>query len=222
MVLESKFKWKRLQTVNKERPGVYGARLTLINSDLVLEIGRVTMSQNTRAVLAKQMGVELDKYLIDKLPNVPSIYQFLLLFHQVALEFSLADKDRVKISGSWDLSESSKFGVTFKEMVGKKGTGANEILSEERDKWECELYKRILSGAIKLDDSLWIHKNKDILEDLWNEVHGIGLPASPKNPPLVRAVSSQHQPLHPATASQHQPPLPRKALEESSDPAGHR
>ncbi|KAJ3769819.1 hypothetical protein FB446DRAFT_746457 [Lentinula raphanica] len=203
MVLESKFKWKRCQTVNKERPGVYGTRLTLINSHLVLEIGRVTMSQNTRAVLAKQMGVVLDQYLIDKLPNVPSIYQFLLLFHQVASEFLLADKHRVKISGSWDLSESSKFGVIFKKMVGKKGTGANGILSEERDKWECELYKRISSGAIKLDDSLWIYKNKDILEALWNEVHGIGLPASPQNPSLDPAMSSQHQPLHPATSSQH-------------------
>ncbi|KAJ3965438.1 hypothetical protein EV361DRAFT_1019674, partial [Lentinula raphanica] len=157
--------WKR-----KVKPGklnaLNGVSVRMYNGNLILEVARVTMTENTRShQLANFMRRNVQEHHIDKLPNVPSIYQFLLLFREVESDNEL--KPLIEFSESWAMSESSSFGKTFKQMVNKMGTGAREVLSET-DKWERELYERIKSGQVKLDESLKCH-NCDILEDLWNE-----------------------------------------------------
>ncbi|KAJ3826884.1 hypothetical protein F5880DRAFT_1541449, partial [Lentinula raphanica] len=159
--------------------------VTVSPSRLNFTIGTVTMSQETRAELGRDMRAAVDDYRVDKLPNVPSIYQFAVLLRR--------QLDKVKYRGtvtvhSFNISDSSEFGKAFDEMVRKKGTGAGDELSEEEDKWEWELYKRIQnrwewelykrieSKAIILENSLWLHHNHDIFEELWDEIHGL-LPA---------------------------------------------
>ncbi|KAJ3968279.1 hypothetical protein EV361DRAFT_926757 [Lentinula raphanica] len=135
---------------------------------LVLKIGTVTMSPITKSAVTQDMGAEVQKNRLDKLPNVPSIYQFLNLLHDqlTGLKYSLTVTDH-----EFDISESSEFGNAFKQMVSKKGTGAGEVLSEdpEKDQWERELYKRIESRDIILEESLK-KQNSDIFEKLWNEI----------------------------------------------------
>ncbi|KAJ3715854.1 hypothetical protein C8R42DRAFT_645707 [Lentinula raphanica] len=162
----SHFKWKR-QVNTKHPKSINGAQVTVSPSRLNFTIGTVTMSQETRAELGRDMRAAVDDYRVDKLPNVPSIYQFAVLLRR--------QLDKVKYRGtvtvhSFNISDSSEFGKAFDEMVRKKGTGAGDELSEEEDKWEWELYKRIQSKAIDLERSLDVHNNRGILEDLWDEV----------------------------------------------------
>ncbi|KAJ3839242.1 hypothetical protein F5878DRAFT_617004 [Lentinula raphanica] len=154
---ESETKWKMKVAEDRKRY-LYGALATLSDKHLLLKIGAVSMSLTTQYTLTTRMRAELHEYRSDELPNVPSIYQFLLLFHKVALEDSHTKVHR------FDISESSEFGKAFKQMVRKKGTGATPggVMSQ----WEWELYERIQSGAIILEDSLWKHRNKDILVNL--------------------------------------------------------
>ncbi|KAJ3836172.1 hypothetical protein F5878DRAFT_274168 [Lentinula raphanica] len=161
------FKWKR-QVDEFQPSNVNGARVVMSKERLVLKIGTVTMSPITKSAVTQDMGAEVQKNRLDKLPNVPSIYQFLNLLHDqlTGLKYSLTVTDH-----EFDISESSEFGNAFKQMVSKKGTGAGEVLSEdpEKDQWERELYKRIESRDIILEESLK-KQNSDIFEKLWNEI----------------------------------------------------
>ncbi|KAJ3761382.1 hypothetical protein EV360DRAFT_80295 [Lentinula raphanica] len=144
---DSVTRWKR-----KVKPGklnaLNGVSVRMYAGNLILEVARVTMTENTRShQLANFMRRNVQEHHIDKLPNVPSIYQFLLLFREVESDNEL--KPLIEFA----MSESSSFGKTFKQMVNKMGTGAREVLSET-DKWERELYERIKSGQVKLDESL--------------------------------------------------------------------
>ncbi|KAJ3769816.1 hypothetical protein FB446DRAFT_746435 [Lentinula raphanica] len=196
----STFRWTRKSTDSRRPNRVSGAQVRVKSETLILEIGRMTMSQNTKVELATDMSQEIDKDRLDKLPNLLSIYQFLLVLQ------TQASKNPLIQLHSFDISASSEFGKAFDEMVRARGSGASEKLSEESDKWECALYKRIQSGgAVILEGSLE-RQNRDILEDLRNQVHSTGLPASSSQNPTLPATSSQ-SPALPATSPQN-PTLP--------------
>ncbi|KAJ3838305.1 hypothetical protein F5878DRAFT_725414 [Lentinula raphanica] len=161
---QSDFKWTLL-IVDSQGPKGAKTYIDLKNTDLIFVIGRVAMTAGTRRVLTRDMREELRQYRSDKLPNVPFIYQSLCVY------YALAIKHPDLVFHSFDISASTEFGRAFKEMVKEKGTGALEKLSKEEDQWEWELYERIQSGHVVLKESLWEHNNKDILEDLWDEVH---------------------------------------------------
>ncbi|KAJ3715785.1 hypothetical protein C8R42DRAFT_680382 [Lentinula raphanica] len=156
---QSETKWK-MRVDKRHHRFLYGAWVALSERHLVLEIGTLTTSQDMKSLLTKKMRAELATYHFDQLPSVLSIYQFLLLFHQQALKHL-----HVQVH-SFDISEFSDFGKAFKQIVRKKGTGAGGVMSQ----WEWELYERIQSKSIILEDSLWKHKNQDILVELRADV----------------------------------------------------
>ncbi|KAJ3715855.1 hypothetical protein C8R42DRAFT_680560 [Lentinula raphanica] len=162
------FKWKR--HLSNDRPTGLNGVYVIIPNKRLLKIGTVTMSPDARTGLTSTVRAEVEKYRVDKLPNVPSIYQLCLLYEK-------AFKEHAEVTiHSFDISESSEFGRAFNQMVREKHTGVGDILSEKEDRWEWELYKRIESKAIILENSLWLHHNHDIFEELWDEIHGL-LPA---------------------------------------------
>ncbi|KAJ3972592.1 hypothetical protein EV361DRAFT_127928 [Lentinula raphanica] len=159
--------WKRTVGQSTQR-SLYGAHTTLTSADRVVKIAAVKISENTQVYLTEHITEQVTNSRSDKLPNVLSIYEVLLLNRKFLRNFS------------FDISKSSEFGKAFDEMVREKGTGAGRVLSKDRDEWEWELYERIKDGAIALDDNLLDRKNEDILEKLWGEVH-----------PLSRYVNDQ-------------------------------
>ncbi|KAJ3833801.1 hypothetical protein F5878DRAFT_713047 [Lentinula raphanica] len=171
MASHSNYKWARQHASNRLHD-VYGRQVELSKNYLILEIARVTTKipiSNIRHSLARSMRNNFYEYRSDKLPNVPSIYQSLILLHNATLhEPGVAHVEPEILN----VSKSSDFGKAFYQMVEKKGTGVGQELSVEQ-KWEWELYERITSGDVNLETSLWKHKNHDILEDLWDEVYEV-------------------------------------------------
>ncbi|KAJ3972599.1 hypothetical protein EV361DRAFT_128822 [Lentinula raphanica] len=149
------YKWE-LKVDEKGGKWLYGTRFSSSSEHLLLKIGTATMSRVTQSALTSKMRRKITKYRSDELPSVLSIYQFLHLFQDEA-----SHTPHIEVS-DFDISESSEFGKAFKQMVRKKGTGAGGVMSQ----WEWELYERIQSGAIILEDSLWKHRNEDILVNL--------------------------------------------------------
>ncbi|KAJ3826887.1 hypothetical protein F5880DRAFT_1342034 [Lentinula raphanica] len=97
---DSVTRWKR-----KVKPGklnaLNGVSVRMYDGNLILEVARVTMTENTRShQLANFMRRNVQEHHIDKLPNVPSIYQFLLLFRQVESDEEL--KPLIKFSEGWE------------------------------------------------------------------------------------------------------------------------
>ncbi|KAJ3715849.1 hypothetical protein C8R42DRAFT_725650 [Lentinula raphanica] len=172
--MESQFnsKWTRRRIATKNQNDLYGKQIDLSPQHLIFEIARVTTTSELRTIrhkLFQVMRQRFGEYHSDRLPNVPSIYQSVLLLHNATLH----EPDVIAVQPkTLEISESSGFGKAFYKMVEKKGTGVGQKLSV-KEKWEWELYKRITSGAIVLKDSLLEHKNKDILEDLWDEVYEV-------------------------------------------------
>ncbi|KAJ3836169.1 hypothetical protein F5878DRAFT_643752 [Lentinula raphanica] len=161
---QSDFRWTR-QVHTQNKKSVYGALVTVSPQHPHYDIATLKMSEETKANLTIDMREDVDEYRIDKLPSALSIYQFAVrVRHQLAKP---KYRDIVDVQ-SFDISKSSEFGQAFKEMVKEKGTGAGDALSEEEDKWEWELYERIESGAVVLEDSLKLY-NRDILEEFWDE-----------------------------------------------------
>ncbi|KAJ3771327.1 hypothetical protein FB446DRAFT_773146 [Lentinula raphanica] len=158
--------WHR-RVLSGRKIGLNGASVTLSKNLRFLRIGSAIMSEDTKGRLSTDVRTEVDEHHVDRVPNVPSTYQFVILLHR---QMESKYKDRVEIL-DFDFSESSEFGKAVKDMVEKKGTGTGEVLSEERDKWECALYERIKNGGVAatLEKSLGL-KNEDILVDLRNEV----------------------------------------------------
>ncbi|KAJ3769815.1 hypothetical protein FB446DRAFT_791036 [Lentinula raphanica] len=151
MASHSNYKWARQPAYNRLH-AVYGRQVELSKNYLILEIARVTTKipiSNIRHSLARSMRNNFYEYRSDKLPNVPSIYQSLILLHNATLhEPGVAHVEPEILN----VSKSSEFGKAFYQMVEKKGTGVGQELSVEQ-KWE---------GA-----------NHDILEDLWDEVYEV-------------------------------------------------
>ncbi|KAJ3771334.1 hypothetical protein FB446DRAFT_740930 [Lentinula raphanica] len=208
----SNFKWARQQS--RALKNVNGASITVNPTRLHIKIGEFQMSQDTKALLTKALTVVVDKKRIDKLPNIPSGYQFALILEDQLKTPQFQHTVRII---SWDISKTSEYGGTFDRMIENKSSGTGFLLLET-DRWERELYKRIESGEVKLDESLK-SDNRDILEDLWNEVHGTGHPDTPSQHPSLPATSPQNPSL-PASSSQH-PTLPKWADEQQdirSDP----
>ncbi|KAJ3769817.1 hypothetical protein FB446DRAFT_746443 [Lentinula raphanica] len=172
--MESQFnsKWTRRRIATKNQNDLYGKQIDLSPQHLIFEIARVTTTSELRTIrhkLFQVMRQRFGEYRSDRLPNVPSIYQSVLLLHNATLH----EPDVIAVQPkTLEISESSGFGKAFYKMVEKKGTGVGQKLSV-KEKWEWELYQRITSGAIVLKDSLLEHKNKDILEDLWDEVYEV-------------------------------------------------
>ncbi|KAJ3761378.1 hypothetical protein EV360DRAFT_80290 [Lentinula raphanica] len=161
---QSDFRWTR-QVHTQHKKSVYGALVTVSPQHPHYDIATLKMSEETKANLTIDMREDVDEYRIDKLPSALSIYQFAVrVRHQLAKP---KYRDIVDVQ-SFDISKSSEFGQAFNEMVKEKGTGAGDALSEEEDKWEWELYERIESGAVVLEDSLKLY-NRDILEEFWDE-----------------------------------------------------
>ncbi|KAJ3972597.1 hypothetical protein EV361DRAFT_128615 [Lentinula raphanica] len=158
--------WHR-RVLSGRKIGLNGASVTLSKNLRFLRIGSAKMSGDTKGRLSTDMRTEVDEHHVDRVPNVPSTYQFVILLHR---QMESKYKDRVEIL-DFDFSESSEFGKAVKDMVEKKGTGTGEVLSGERDKWECALYERIKNGGVAdtLEKSLGL-KNEVILVDLRNEV----------------------------------------------------
>ncbi|KAJ3715801.1 hypothetical protein C8R42DRAFT_779011 [Lentinula raphanica] len=159
----------RAQPVNTV-PGTRVARVPepVVTGSGHARVSAVKISENTQVYLTEHITEQVTNSRSDKLPNVLSIYEALLLNRKFLKNFS------------FDISKSSEFGKAFDEMVREKGTGVGRVLSKDRDEWEWELYERIKDGAIALDDNLLDRKNEDILEKLWGEVH-----------PLSRYVNDQ-------------------------------
>ncbi|KAJ3715833.1 hypothetical protein C8R42DRAFT_712350 [Lentinula raphanica] len=158
-------KWSR-QVKSANPSGVNGAMVTMSKDhpSLLIEIGSATMSLNMRNNLAIDMRKAVDTHRCDQLPDVPSIYQYAVLYEE-------AMKNRGVEIHHYDISQTSAFGMAFARKVDEKGTGAGGVLSEEVDKWEWALYERIKNGGADVLRISLGKYNKDILEDLWDEVY---------------------------------------------------
>ncbi|KAJ3715815.1 hypothetical protein C8R42DRAFT_725617 [Lentinula raphanica] len=158
-------KWSR--QVKSATPGGVNGAVVIMSKDhpsLLIEIGSATMSLKMRYNLARDMRKAVNTHRCDQLPDVPSIYQYAVLYED-------AMKERgVKIH-HYDISKTSDFGKAFARKVNEKGTGAGEVLSEEFNKWEWALYERIKNGGADVLRTSLGKYNKDILEDLWDEVY---------------------------------------------------
>ncbi|KAJ3754952.1 hypothetical protein EV360DRAFT_73277 [Lentinula raphanica] len=194
---QSDFKWTR-QVMPKHQKAMNGAEFTVSPLHRHYDIATLRMSSKIKSALSQAMRADIDEYRIDKLPNILSDYQFAVL-----LQLQLAKP-------KFDISKTSEFGKNFEYMVKMKATGAGGVLSKEVDVWEWELYERVASGDVDLETSLRKHKNQDILEELWNEVHGN----------LLAALSPAKQDVY------HDPELQNpeawsEALSGPSKPSGH-
>ncbi|KAJ3771328.1 hypothetical protein FB446DRAFT_789696 [Lentinula raphanica] len=162
--------WHR-QVKSGRKSSLNGVSVIVTENLRLLRIGSVRMSQDTKGYLSTDVRKDVDKDRVDRIPNIPSIYQLMILLHR--------QMDKPKYEGKvkiidFDISDSSEFGKAAKNMVELKGTGTGKVLSEEQAKWECALYKRIENGGLAntLEKSLAL-KNKDILVDLRDEVDPI-------------------------------------------------
>ncbi|KAJ3715812.1 hypothetical protein C8R42DRAFT_645674 [Lentinula raphanica] len=202
----SNFEWTRQQS--RASTNVNGASITVTPTRLHIKIGEFQMSQDTKALLTKALTAVVDKKRIDKLPNIPSGYQYALILED---QLKTPQFQHTIRTISWDISKNSEYGEAFDKMIENKASGTGFLLLET-DTWERELYERIKSGKVKLDESLK-SDNHDILEDLWDEVHGTGHPATPSQHPSLPDTSPQNPPV-PATPESQHPPLPAWALKE--------
>ncbi|KAJ3754954.1 hypothetical protein EV360DRAFT_73280 [Lentinula raphanica] len=239
---QSNFKWEQQRLGSKSPTSVNGAAIAVTQQHTYFVIATLEMSEKTKNDLNNAMRPVIDQHRIDKIPTILSIYQYAVLFQRKLAEKEF--RDIVKIIGKFDISETSPFRKAFNRMVKKKATGAGDVLQEKEDIWEWELYEQVEHHGpdVILEKSL-DRQNRDILEDLWNKVHGDGLittlshnmplpDTSPQNPSVPATPESQHPPL-PAWALKeqdvytdprwkHRENWPKDVLDDwPSDPSGH-
>ncbi|KAJ3715813.1 hypothetical protein C8R42DRAFT_746134 [Lentinula raphanica] len=238
---QSDFKWEQ-QRDSDNPTSVNGALVTVTPQHTCFVIATLQMSENTKKDLNNAMRPVIDQHRIDRIPTILSIYQYAVLFQRKLAEKEF--RDIVKIIGKFDISETSPFREAFDRMVKEKATGAGDVLEEKVDIWEWELYEQVEHhGPVDILEKSLDRQNRDILEDLWNKVHGTGLittlshniplpDTSPQSPPVPATPESQHPPL-PAWALKeqdiytdprwkHRENWPKEELDNwPSDPSGH-
>ncbi|KAJ3838307.1 hypothetical protein EV361DRAFT_948677 [Lentinula raphanica] len=239
---QSNFKWEQQRSDSKSPTSVNGAAIAVTPQHTYLVIATLEMSEKTKNVLINAMRPVIDQHRIDRIPTILSIYQYAVLFQRKLAEKEF--RDIVKIIGKFDISETSPFREAFDRMVKEKATGAGDVLEEKVDIWEWELYEQVEHhGPVDILEKSLDRQNRDILEDLWNKVHGTELittlshnmplpDTSPQNPPVPATPESQHPPL-PAWALKeqdvytdprwkHRENWPKEVLDDwPSDPSGH-
>ncbi|KAJ3715988.1 hypothetical protein C8R42DRAFT_203849 [Lentinula raphanica] len=145
-------------------------------------IGTATM---TEIALNKKITPEVHEAVIkhhsDKLPNLVSIYQYLIHLEGVLKKFSTnaidthavgtdnnqqssvtdIDKRPLVTNLVFDISDSSKFMKAFKEMIEKKSSAAGFQLNPSYP-WEMDLYDRIGTGKLTVPEMVKEENKKEM------------------------------------------------------------
>ncbi|KAJ3775774.1 hypothetical protein FB446DRAFT_785779 [Lentinula raphanica] len=163
----------------------------------------------------------------NKLPNLLSIYQFLILLEK---QLKLAKYNAKNLD--FDISKTSGFRLVFDKMVSEMGTAAGLVITKNAMPWEWELYRRILDGERQLPKVDFVRNslgdnNKEILELRKKFVPQDGLenglkenPPLPTNPPLHMNPSPPSNPPSPSprTTPPHMntPLVPKKQSKDQT------
>ncbi|KAJ3963550.1 hypothetical protein EV361DRAFT_956892 [Lentinula raphanica] len=203
------------QTSAQSTTLVTGTRLTIYPTRFRYTIAKLRMSPRTKGLLTESLGGVVNENHTDKLPTIPSSYQYALLFEKQLKKPEF--KHIVKII-SFDISETAEYGEAFTDMIKNKCLGGGKVLNKETDRWEWELYEQIEHyGPTNILEKSLDSRNRYLLKGSWDKLHGTGLPAtSSQNTPLP-ATSPQNL-LLPATSSQNSP-LPGTSPQNSPHPA---
>ncbi|KAJ3820366.1 hypothetical protein F5880DRAFT_1509417 [Lentinula raphanica] len=201
--------WTRQLAAGKKKV-VTGASVAVNPARLRYTIAKLRMSQETKLQLTLAMKAVVDENHTDKLPNIPSGYQYALLLEK---QLKKPDFEHTVEVVSFDMSETSEYGKVFTEMITNKCLGGGKVLNKETDRWEWELYGQIEHyGPTNILEKSLDSRNRYLLKGSWDKLHGTGLPATSPQNLLLPATSSQNSPLpgtspqnspHPATSSQH-------------------
>ncbi|KAJ3715835.1 hypothetical protein C8R42DRAFT_645695 [Lentinula raphanica] len=211
--------WTRQFAAGKKKV-VTGASVAVNPARLRYTIAKLRMSPETKLQLTLAMKAVVDENHTDKLPNIPSGYQYALLLEK---QLKKPEFEHTVEIISFDMSETSEYRKVFIEMIKNKCLGGGKVLNKETDRWEWELYEQIEHyGPTNILEKSLDSRNRYLLKGSWDKLHGTGLPAtSSQNTPLpatspqnllLPATSSQNSPLpvtspqnspHPATSSQH-------------------
>ncbi|KAJ3752336.1 hypothetical protein EV360DRAFT_75445 [Lentinula raphanica] len=211
-------------SVNKGQPkNVYGARVWISNDDHIsIRVGTVTMSKQARRKLTADIGPIVLEHCSNQLPNLLSIYQFLILLEK---QLKLAKYNAKNLD--FDISKTSGFRLVFDKMVSEMGTAAGLVITKNAMPWEWELYRRILDGERQLPKVDFVRnslgdKNKEILELRKKFVPQDGLENGLKEnpPPLTNPPLPTNPPLHmnPSPPSNPPPPSPRTTPPHTNTP----
>ncbi|KAJ3715805.1 hypothetical protein C8R42DRAFT_680425 [Lentinula raphanica] len=206
--------WTR-QIPWRSKMTVTGARIRVSPSRTRYTIAKLRMSPRIKSLLTQAMGVAVNENHTDKLPNIPSGYQYALLLRKQLNEPEFLHTVEIV---SFDISETSEYGKVFTDMIKNKRMGGRKVLNKGTDPWEWELYEQIEHyGPVNILEKSLDSQNRYLLEGSWNKLHGTGLPTtSSQNTPLP-ATSPQNL-LPPATSSQNSP-LPGTSPQNSPHPA---
>ncbi|KAJ3771340.1 hypothetical protein FB446DRAFT_111508 [Lentinula raphanica] len=204
-------KWTQ-QRYTQMSTSVTGARI--IPNRFRYTIAKLRMSPGTKGLLTESMGAVVDENHTDKLPTIPSGYQYALLFEKLLKKPEF--KHIVEII-SFDISETSEYGEAFTEMIKNKRTEGGKVLNKKTDSWEWELYEQIEHyGPTEILEKSLDSQNRYLLEGSWSKLHGTGPPTPSSQNTPVPATSPQNL-LLPATSSQNSP-LPGTLPQNSPHP----
>ncbi|KAJ3773500.1 hypothetical protein FB446DRAFT_787776 [Lentinula raphanica] len=155
--------------VDKNQPRKTGlcqavANISKTKKHPCLIIGVATM---TVVTLQKQINPKVYDAVIkhhsDKLPNLVSVYQYLIHLEKVLKEPSLKDinKHPLVTNLEFDISDSSEFMKAFRKMILVKGSAAGFQLNSSHP-WELDLYNRIEKEKLKVPDMVKDQNKKEM------------------------------------------------------------
>ncbi|KAJ3752802.1 hypothetical protein EV360DRAFT_88396, partial [Lentinula raphanica] len=145
-------------------------------------IGTATTTPNAlRKEITPEVHEAVIKHHSDKLPNLVSIYQYLIHLEEVLKKFSTNDIDTHAVGTDnnkqssvtdidkrplvtnlvFDISDSSKFMKAFKEMIEKKSSAAGFQLNPSYP-WEMDLYDRIGTGKLTVPEMVKEENKKEM------------------------------------------------------------
>ncbi|KAJ3972500.1 hypothetical protein EV361DRAFT_905205 [Lentinula raphanica] len=179
---QSPAQWTIARTEKQRR--LYGASVHISKKTEYppIIIGTATMTQ---IALNKKITPEVHEAVIkhhsDKLPNLVSIYQYLIHLEGVLKKFSTnainthavgtdnnkqssvtdIDKRPLVTNLVFDISDSSKFMKAFKEMIEKKSSAAGFQLNPSYP-WEMDLYDRIGTGKLTVPEMVKEENKKEM------------------------------------------------------------
>ncbi|KAJ3833799.1 hypothetical protein F5878DRAFT_388138 [Lentinula raphanica] len=119
------------QTSAQSTTLVTGTRLTIYPTRFRYTIAKLRMSPRTKGLLTESLGGVVNENHTDKLPTIPSGYQYALLFEKQLKKPEF--KHIVKII-SFDISETSEYGEAFTDMIKNKCLGGGKVLNKETDR----------------------------------------------------------------------------------------
>ncbi|KAJ3715987.1 hypothetical protein C8R42DRAFT_778727 [Lentinula raphanica] len=155
--------------VDKNQPRKTGlcqavANISKTKKHPCLIIGVATM---TVVTLQKQINPKVYDAVIkhhsDKLPNLVSVYQYLIHLEKVLKEPSLKDINKYPLVTNleFDISDSSEFMKAFRKMILVKGSAAGFQLNSSHP-WELDLYNRIEKEKLEVPDMVKDQNKKEM------------------------------------------------------------